>query len=344
MHLIYEKIKAFHFKVYKGRCFVLKGNIFKKIFAAILSVSLIMSVMTGCTSSVKGSSGNNTGSAMTDTSESYDNNTLSQTADNSNGEEESTDERKIIKTVDISLETLEFDKLISDIQALTDEYDGYIENSSVHGNSSYNDSKRDYKSASMTLRIPNDKVDEFCQKISEESNVLHRNDSTEDVTLNYIDTESKKKSLELQQERLLELLENAESLEEIITLEQRLSDVRYELESVQSQLNYMDNKVDYSTVNLDISETVKYTVTSKGFFERITEGWSKNITNIVNGTVNLTILFIINIPYFLIMAIPVIITLIVIKIQSSKKRKANSKVNNSSQNMNSDNNTPNKQG
>ena len=53
----------------------------------------------------------------------------------------------------------------------------------------------------------------------------------DDVTLRYVDVDSHKKALETEQERLLALLEKAENVEDIITIENRLSDVRYELEN-----------------------------------------------------------------------------------------------------------------
>lgn len=79
-----------------------------------------------------------------------------------------------------------------------------------------------------------------------------------------------KKALETEQERLLALLEKAENVEDIITIENRLSDVRYELENYESQIRLLDNQIDYSTVYVDISEVSRVTDTGKqGFFEEV---------------------------------------------------------------------------
>ena len=68
------------------------------------------------------------------------------------------------------------------------------------------------------------------------------------MTLQYVDLESHKKALTTEQDRLIELMEQAETVEDIITIEGRLSEVRYQLESMESQLRTYDNKIDYSTV------------------------------------------------------------------------------------------------
>ena len=82
---------------------------------------------------------------------------------------------------------------------------------------------------------------------------------------------------EEEQERLLSLLEQAETMEEIIALESRLTEVRYQLESMESQLRTMDNQVSYSTVYLSIEEVEHFTPPAeKGTWERISTGFSEN--------------------------------------------------------------------
>lgn len=301
----------------------------KNAALSVLSAALIISMLAGCSSSNKSAQG--ASSAVADmalssgsTSENgaeYEN-TSEKAPDEAalnDGGQNNIAERKIIRTINISFETLEFDKFISDVQSVCDEYGGYIENSSVSGRSSYDDSYNSSRYADISLRVPKDKADEFCTRLSDSGNILHRSDSTEDVTLNYIDTESRKKSLELQQERLLALLESAESLEDIISLEERLSQVRYELESTQSQLNYLDNKVDYTTIILSISEASRYTVSPKTFADRVSNGFKNTLDNIGSGAVDFAVWFTVNIPYFVIIAVPVSLIVFIFKKRSKKK-------------------------
>ena len=68
-----------------------------------------------------------------------------------------------------------------------------------------------------------------------------------------------KKALETEQDRLLELMEQAETTEDLLAIESRLTDVRYQLESAASQLKLYDSLVSYSTVYLTVEEVQKLT-------------------------------------------------------------------------------------
>ena len=111
-------------------------------------------------------------------------------------------------------------------------------------------------------------------------------------------------------------------MEDIITIEQRLSDVRYQLESMESQLRSYDNRVDYSTVYLYIDEVEVYTpVEEETVWERISTGFVDSLKNIGEGLKEAAIWFVIHIPYLVIWAIVIaIIILILKKIKKRTKR------------------------
>ncbi len=167
--------------------------------------------------------------------------------------------RKLIRNITMQVETEEFDKMISGINAKLSEAGGYIEQSDISGTSLNYRGEPVPRYGNITARIPNDKLDRFVGAVSDSGNVTNKSESTQDVTLQYSDVESRKKSLEIEQERIWQFLEKAESIDTVITLEQRLSDIRYQLESMESQLRLYDNQVDYSTVYLSISEVTAYT-------------------------------------------------------------------------------------
>ena len=107
--------------------------------------------------------------------------------------------------------------------------------------------------------------------------VTYTNKSSEDVTLDYIDVESRIEALEVEQERLLTLLESAQDLESVIQLESRLSEVRYQLESYHSAKNRYDSLIDYSTVHLSVREVQQVTtVHDRSVGQRIAAGWSRH--------------------------------------------------------------------
>ena len=144
--------------------------------------------------------------------------------------------RKLIRTVSMNLETMELDELMESIDKKVTELDGYIENSDISGSSIRYGGERSRKSARITARIPSDHLSAFITEVEANGNVTNKQESVEDVTLSYADVESRKKTLLVEQERLWALLEKADTTEAIITLESRLSEIRYQLESYESQL------------------------------------------------------------------------------------------------------------
>ncbi len=185
--------------------------------------------------------------------------------------------RKIIKHSNLSLETLEFDQSLQQISALIEEKGGYIESQSIdsYGNSYHRSGEYvQERSASIQARIPSEKLD---QTISE----------VEDISDQYFDSEARLSTLRLQEERLLEILSKADKLEDVITLEQALSNVRYEIERLTASLKRMDNQVTYSYLNLDLREVVKYNETvsaPRTFGEKLAASFRRGGQNLVDST------------------------------------------------------------
>lgn len=220
-------------------------------------------------------------------------------------------ERKLIRTVRLEMQTREFDKLTGGLQNKIQEMNGYIESSSVWGNSYYNNSTR---SSEYTVRIPADRLDEFIEAASGMGNVTYKNESVEDVTLQYVDVESHQKALETEQARLLELLEQAENLEDLLTIESRLSEVRYELENYGSQKRVLDNQIDYSTVYMTISEVERITeVGEKSFFEEIADRFGDNLYNVGRGLREFVIMFIGSLPVLAVWAVVIAVVALVLR-------------------------------
>ncbi len=224
-----------------------------------------------------------------------------------------TSDRKLIKTVDMTVETREFDSLLVSMEAKVEELGGYIECMETYNGSTYYEYRRS-REASMTLRIPQSKLNGFLDEVSDLCNVIRRSEQVEDVTLTYVDLQSHKKALQAEQERLLELIGRAEQIEEIITIESRLSEVRYQLESMESQLRTFDNKIDYSTVTIYVEEVVQFTpVEEETAWERISSGFVESVEEIGDGLKEFAIWFVISIPYFVVWGVVLLLVIIVIK-------------------------------
>lgn len=231
--------------------------------------------------------------------------------------------RKLIKNVNLKIETKEFDKLTPALENQINLLGGYVETSDLIGKS-YDDNS--IRKGSMVARIPNQKLDEFVSSISTLGNILSKNQNTKDVTKDYVDTESHKKALLIEQDRLLALLEKTTNLESIITLEQRLSDVRFQLESFESQLRTYDDLVEYSTVTITYQEVKEpekvIKIDNQSTWSKMSIKFLNSLTNVSNGFKNFLINFIGNIPYLILLAILVIIIFFI-----AKKIRKNEKIN-----------------
>ena len=222
-------------------------------------------------------------------------------------------DRKLIKTVNMDVETREYDKLLAAVENKVTELGGYIESLDAYNGSMYN-SYRSTRNANLTIRIPKNKLDDFLNTVSDIGNVTSRSENVQDVTLTYVDLQSHRDALQTEQERLLQLLEQAENVEDIITIEQRLSDVRYQLESMESQLRSYDNQVDYSTVYLYINEVEVYTpVEEETVWERISTGFADSLKDIGEAAKEAGIWFVIHIPYLVIWAVAIVIIILILK-------------------------------
>lgn len=225
--------------------------------------------------------------------------------------------RKLIRTVRLNVETDAFDNLLNGLQNQIAALGGYVEQSDISGVSLTYRNEPGSRCASITARIPSGQLNQFVSVVEESGNVTYKSESTEDVTLRYSDLESRKKSLTIEQERIWELLEKADTLEAVITLEERLSEIRYELESMESQLRLYDNQVDYSTIYININEVTDFTpVAPETTGQQIKREFLMNLRSVGNALTSLLILIITTVPvWFPLLVIAAVITIIV------KKRK-----------------------
>ncbi|MBQ2791798.1 MAG: DUF4349 domain-containing protein [Oscillospiraceae bacterium] len=228
--------------------------------------------------------------------------------------------RKIIWTVDLSVETLEFDQFLTQLDRAIADFGGYLESSSVSGTSiNYSHNRDGY----LTVRVPTGKLDEFLTQVGEMGTITHTGKTSEDITLDYVDVENRISSLKVEMEKLTELMEEADGLDAVIQLEARLSEVRYQLENYTSTRNRFDSLVDFSTVNIDLREVKRVTVVPEQTVgQRIAAGWSDTLYDLKTGIVDFFVWFVVNLPYILIWAVIITAAVILLrKVLRSRKEK-----------------------
>lgn len=215
-------------------------------------------------------------------------------------------ERKIIKTMRISAETKAFDCATASIEALCTQLGGYIESSSRSGGSIRYSSAVVARSASYTLRIPAEKLDAFRAGMDGEINVVSENTGISDITDRYFDVDTRLATLRTEEERLLAMLEKATELEYLITLESRLSEVRYQIESYTGTLRRYDSQVAYSTVHLNLDEVLEYTQVIEApqtFGERMSIALQESWADFVDNCKDFAVGFVYALPTLIVLAV-----------------------------------------
>lgn len=168
---------------------------------------------------------------------------------------------KIIYTASAELETTDLDKSVDTLYKLVDQYGAFLESSSVTGNNLL-DIAAGYtygRMANFTLRVPKEHYSDLTSALDTVGNVTYLTSNAENITAQYSDVEAQVKSYDTQEQRLLEIMAQADTVEDMITLESRLSEVRMEKERLETQLQNWDRQVDYSTVSVSLTEVQELT-------------------------------------------------------------------------------------
>lgn len=291
----------------------------KKLLALTLSVLLLVSLLAGC-GATSGATDGFLENGMGALSDSVTSESLSKPSEGT-GTTATPQNQKLIRKIWIDAETEELDALLTQVDQRISELGGYVEAREVYNGSTQ--SSRRYRYASLTIRIPADQLDSFVDQVSQVSNITSTNETADDITLSYIATQSRITALETEQARLLELLAKAESMEDLLQIESRLTDVRTELEEVTSQLRLYDNLVDYGTIYLDINEVREYTVVEEPetVWERIGSGFMESLKNLGTFFTELFVFVIVALPYILVIGAVATAVVLVIKLSIKKRKK-----------------------
>ncbi len=227
---------------------------------------------------------------------------------------------KIIRKINLSLETQAFDELVNSIETQIGELGGYIESSRITGRH-YNSDNLRY--GTIVARVPKETVNGFVNNLGNIANITEKAENVENVTLQYVDIESRIQALEIEQERLLTLLERAQDIEVIISLESRLTNVRYELQSLNTQIRTIDNLVDFSTVTMEIQEVRLMSVgidTEESIGDRIARETRESFYRFKENFADFVVWFVVSLPYIIFWVIIIVIAVFLLKRFRNKLR------------------------
>ena len=229
--------------------------------------------------------------------------------------------RLLIRTVSMSTETKTIDKVKADVESQIRELGGYIENSSMSGTGK----NRDLRTIYYTIRIPADKLDSLISTVGNSCTVLSSSENTSDVTLEYVDTKARVESLRVEYDQLIKLLADAKDLDNILILQNRLTEVRYQIESAESRIRVLENQVQYATLNLQISEVLEETEIEEPHVITYGERVGEQFKDMWEGTVeffqNFLLGLIAAIPFLVFMGIVAVIIIVIVFAVRKKKMK-----------------------
>ncbi len=288
----------------------------KHLWSLLLAVLLLVSLLTGCSGADKLTTEPHRGAANGSSEEwygTYDDPYYS--ADKEDASEDvgiSTNltgavdpSRKIIERVEMTVQTKTYDALMSALSAKLKAVGGYVE--------SARESSSGQRSSYIVVRVPAEKTADFQSALKENGTVTDSYTTTEDVTLAYVDIESRIAALEAEQTALLAMLEQAKDVKDLLDIQSRVTEVTAQLESYESRLRTYDSLVSYSTITLNVYEVERVEVVEElTVWQEIGQTLSHNLEDIGDGFVDFFVWFVSTLPYLLLIAIPVGVVLFVL--------------------------------
>lgn len=161
-----------------------------------------------------------------------------------------TTQRQVISRASLSVEVQAVNSAITQIRTIAEGLGGFIENMNSSG-------EIKQQRANATIRVPQANFFPALERIEALGKVLGRNVTTEDVSENFIDLDARLKSAKRQEESLLSLLSKAQAVSDVLTIERELSRIRADIEKLQGQLNFLERRVELSTISVTLQQSGK---------------------------------------------------------------------------------------
>lgn len=223
---------------------------------------------------------------------------------------------KIIYSASATIETTAFDETLKGLDALIASYGGFVESSSISGYNYYSASRGNAatRRADYRIRIPSRDFAAVMNSLSTLGNVPHSNTYTENITSQYYDVQARLSAYRTQEQSLLEMMEKAENVTELLEIQDYLTDVRYHIESLQSSLTNWDRQVSYSTISLSVEEVREYTPEAKlSFGQQLALALTRGLKGIGEFFRDLLLWLVEALPALLILGVVVFLVVLLIR-------------------------------
>lgn len=307
----------------------------KKYTTMLLTTVLTVSLLTGCGASSLSYDASSADTAMA-TADSYDysagiaknsyateaaaEDAVYNEADYESGSTQTQDldsmtllEEKLVYYCDLEIETLDYAGTLASVKEAIQQYGGIIQ-SEEETDSSYDWYYEDYRKTSGTMRnyievrVPSANYESFISALDGVGKITSKSTSIENISQQYYDTTTQIEALQIQEKNLLEMLEKCETIEDMITVQDRLTTVQSDLNRLQTSKQYMDVDVAYSYVNINIEEVMEYhydeePIKTNTFVDRLTNTIKSTGRGFLRFLETLLFVVIRLIPYLIIVAV-----------------------------------------
>lgn len=239
-------------------------------------------------------------------------------------------QRKIIRDANVTIEVEhgKFEVAKGRIESLITAI-GFIQESNIRKDPIYNEDEKQYVVRGyITVRIRADRFESFLSDISGIGEVIDQTTSSQDITGQYIDTESRLKVYRIEYDAIVEYLKALKDPDAIFKTQSRLTQIRAEIESLTGTLNRWNDLVNLSTVRIDLYERNPYVKDNGGkhtYWDRLLAALGNSLTGIVRAIGDLIIFIIEAIPTLVILTIIGFATYLIYKKSKKKYEKAKNK-------------------
>jgi len=223
---------------------------------------------------------------------------------------------RIVYTADIQLVAKDFALTIEGIDAVIAHYDGFIEFSSREATTN-ND-----RFARYTIRIPSNVFQTVVREIEALGDVQFSTSNAENITAQYADVQARLANLRTQEERILSFMQEASKVEDLITLERRLSEINFEIERLTTSRNEMDSRLAFSTIHVFVSETPEALVHATASIADAGNVFTNSIIILRNVVVGFVLVMIALIPWIVVLGLISVPVVYGVK-KARKKKKVN---------------------
>jgi len=220
--------------------------------------------------------------------------------------------RHVIRRGSIDLTVSDTRAKIQEVQKIARDAEGIIGSSYIY------EIREGQYAASMTLRIPEQHFDNVLEQLENLGKATNISTELEDVTMQYVDLQSRLNNQKAQEGRLTEILEMAETVEEVLEVEKELNRVRGEIEAMTARLIRLEDQITYATIHVSLRDEAipTGTVSPQPFHNlgrRISETFIGSINFILNAASGLLVLMAALIPALIVLIIIGIIVWLIIR-------------------------------